>query len=108
MVNLGLIVCNDSYVEKALPECDVSVLNFFEEDDGQTKSPLCSTKLSMASTSGISQPALLFISIENYWRFKRMQDRIHLSNTLWEVPTRADFRKFPGGARIFSKQQPSR
>jgi hypothetical protein len=66
LVNLGLIVCTDSYVEKGLPVCDVSVLNFFEEDDGQTKSPLCSTKLSMASTSGISQPALLFKSIENY------------------------------------------
>ena len=42
LVNLGLIVCTDSYVEEALPECDVSVLKFFEEDDGQTKSPLCS------------------------------------------------------------------
>jgi hypothetical protein len=66
LVNLGLIVCTDSYVEKALPECGVSVLKFFEEDDGQSKSPLCSTKLSMPATSGISQPALLSKSIENY------------------------------------------
>ena len=51
LVNLGLIVCTDSYVEKALPECDVSVLKFFEEDDGQTKSPLCSTKLSIGNKS---------------------------------------------------------
>jgi len=39
---------------------------------------------------------------------KRKQDRSDISNTLWEVTTVADFRKFPGGARIFSKRQPSR
>ena len=38
LVNLGLIVCTDSYVEKALPECDGSVLNNIWKVYGQTKS----------------------------------------------------------------------
>ena len=66
MVNLGLIIYTDSYVKLIAGAVVISVLNFFEEDDGQTKSPLCSTKLSMASTSGISQPAFCAVNTEKY------------------------------------------
>ena len=38
LVNLGLMVCTDSYVVKALPECDGSVLKNIWKVYGQTKS----------------------------------------------------------------------